>query len=229
MNKGRKKWEIVSPFPFRRQTLEHDGVTFPRCLRKSMAELKTEPWCWFPGSCLILKAFPSAKSQRNESSNTQTATWGLSSGSALPFPTTACVGKAPRRPGSLLGQKGPSPKCPWVWRAIFLQHGPWQMSCDLMVSAGHVLTHSTGRCQQHWCTMWTAVVGHPHPPKGSLCPPRRWLSASSQVAHSGPRGKKTKTTSLSVSWREQRNKLYCSWKSMHYGEISQSWQEYYFD
>lgn len=95
-----------------------DGVTFPRCLRKSMAELKTESWCWIPGSCLILKAFPSAKSQRNESSNTQTATWGLSSGSALPFPTTACVGRAPRRSGSLLGQKGPSPKCPWVWRAL---------------------------------------------------------------------------------------------------------------
>lgn len=83
---------FLSPFTDRHCAAWQDGVTFPRYLRKSVAERKTEPKCRFPDDCLSCKTFLSTISQINESSNTQTATWGntppheLSSGFALPLP-----------------------------------------------------------------------------------------------------------------------------------------------
>lgn len=153
MNKQRKKWEIISPSPLHRQNVCSTmrwSHFHNYHLRKSMAELKTEPRCWYQRDCCISKAFFLTKSQRNESNSTQTATWGdlppgkLSSGSALLLtPRRHCLCRGDSQVGQSscwgkgvsLGTKG---------------HGScsrhcWQVNCDLRVTSALVLTHSMAR------------------------------------------------------------------------------------
>lgn len=121
----------------------------------------------------------------------------------------------------------------WLWSVSHLgtlqQHRPQQVSCDLKVTSGLVLTHNTGTYHQCRWAEQTAGLSSPLPPKVSLqCLGHQpvvaleWLVLVQEE-------QKTWTALPTAAWREQRNKVCCSWKSTHYGKISQSWQEYYFD
>lgn len=138
-----------------------------------------------------------------------------------------------RHPGwleSLLGQGGgPCSGVPRCWRACFCSTDPgrWPVTWGWLEDLSWRIAWggSTGAEAQCELQCWVSPV-LPRAPCTVRGDARllalRWLILVQKE-------RKTWTVSLIVAWQEQRNKVHYSWKSTHYGEISQSWQEYYFD
>lgn len=206
MNKGRKKWEILSPSPSQHEEMEWLSHAISGSPWQS-SELN--PGADFQAK-FALFANPSYQPKAEE---VRSATWGDPTPMSRARPRSALC-RGARDP---CWDKDRVPfGCPWVLQGRILQHSPWHITCGLRATPELVLTQ-LGQHNQCWCDVNSVTPNLPRAPSQTM--------ASSQVAPLGPRGKKTWRALLGVAWREQRNKVRCSWEPTKCGEISQTWQE----
>lgn len=197
MNKGRKKWEIISPFPFHRQTLEHGEMEWlshavsgsPR--KSSKRNLDAD----FQAAVLFAKPSFQAKAKEMRAATLRQQPEG-------PVTRWAVIGLYSASPHHLLCREGTG--VVWVpvraegsltWVSPGVEgHVPtaWTLAGELWPDSKFRTCPDTQHREASAALMHNVNCSGRSPPtsQGLPVPSEAMLPASSQVAHFGPRGKK---------------------------------------